>query len=169
VVLGAVVLVVAIFALREPKGHVSAAAKSGTITRTVTPTSTHSSAKSTASSTAKHPTKSKSGSSSSSSSPTTGSGVKSVPLVVLNNTTTSGLAKEAAQRFERGGWTVTKYDNYSNDIVSTCAYYDPSVQGAQAAAEALQQQYPTIQRVQPKFSGLDFGPVVVILTPGYSP
>jgi hypothetical protein len=95
--------------------------------------------------------------------------VKSVPLVVLNNTTTSGLAKDAAQRFENGGWTVSNFDNYSNDIASTCAYYDPNASGAQQAAEALQQQYPTIKRVLPKFSGLDYGPVVVILTPDYSP
>jgi hypothetical protein len=88
---------------------------------------------------------------------------------VLNNTTTSGLAKGAAQRFEAGGWTVTSYSNYSNNIASTCAYYDPSAPGAKAAAEALQQQYPTIKRVKPKFDGLVAGPVVVILTSDYSP
>jgi len=90
-----------------------------------------------------------------------------VPLVVLNNTTTSGLAQQAAQRFEDGGWTVTSYGNYQNDILSTCAYYDPNVAGAQAAAEALQRQYPTIKRVKEKFDGLPAGPIVVVLTPDY--
>jgi len=88
---------------------------------------------------------------------------------VLNNTTTTGLAQEASKRFERGGWTVTKYDNYQNDIISTCAYYDPDVSGARAAAQALREQYPTIKRVEPQFSELSSwnSPVVVILTPDY--
>ena len=43
-------------------------------------------------------------------------------------------------------------ENYQNDIVSTCAYYDPNVAGAKAAAQALQQQFPTIKRVVPKFA-----------------
>jgi hypothetical protein len=94
--------------------------------------------------------------------------VKQVPLVVLNNTTIHGLAAQAQQRFEAGGWTVTKTDNYQNEILSTCAYYDPSSAGAQAAATALQQQFPAIRRVKPKFDGLPAGPVVVVLTPDYS-
>src|SRR5256885_1169317 len=40
--------------------------------------------------------------------------VKEVPLIVLNNTTTTGLAAQAAQRFEAGGWTVTDVSNYQN-------------------------------------------------------
>ncbi len=93
---------------------------------------------------------------------------KSVPLVVLNNTTTAGLAKQAAQRFRAGGWTVTSSGNLTNNIISTCAYYDPATAGAKAAAKALQAQFPTIKRVEPKFTGLPSGPVVVVLTPDYS-
>jgi hypothetical protein len=95
--------------------------------------------------------------------------VKDVPLVVLNNTTISHLAQQAAQRFESGGWTVTTYGNYQNDILSTCAYYDSTDPAAKAAAQALQAQYPTIKRVEPKFPQLPSGPVVVVLTPDYSP
>lgn len=91
-----------------------------------------------------------------------------MPLIVLNNTTITGLAKRAAHRFEAGGWTVTRYDNYQNDILSTCAYYDPSDPQAEAAAQALQEQYPTIKRVKPRFPELPEGPVVVVLTPDYS-
>ncbi len=91
-----------------------------------------------------------------------------MPLVVLNNTTTSGLAGEAAKRFEAGGWKVTSSGNLTNTIISTCAYYDPTVNGAEAAARALQKQYPTIKRVQPKFPELPAGPVVVVLTPDYT-
>ena len=109
-------------------------------------------------------------SSSSSSSPAGTNSLKSVPLVVLNNTTVTGLAAQAADRFRAGGWTVTRSDNYQNDILSTCAYYDPSVPNAQAAAEALQAQFPTIKRVEPQFSELGSynSPIVVILTPDYS-
>lgn len=91
-----------------------------------------------------------------------------LPLLVLNNTTITGLASQAAQTFEAGGWTVTSFGNYTNDIISTCAYYDPDVTGAKAAATALQDQFPTIQRVEPKFAGLPAGPIVVVLTPDYT-
>ncbi len=53
-------------------------------------------------------------------------GVKDVPLVVLNNTTIKGLATQAAARFESGGWKVTSSGNLTNEIISTCAYYDAS-------------------------------------------
>jgi hypothetical protein len=166
-VLGAVVLVVAIFALREPKGHVNASSSKRTVITTISssPTSPAQS-KSKSEGTTSASTRQTSSPPTSSSSP--GVGVKSVPLVVLNNTTTQGLAHQAADRFEAGGWTVTRYANYTNDILSTCAYYDPAVSGAKAAATALRGQYPTIKRVQPKFSGLPNGPVVVVLTPDYS-
>jgi hypothetical protein len=97
-----------------------------------------------------------------------------VALIVLNDSPTSGLAEQAAQRFESGGWTVTMWGSYQNDIASTCAYYDPASAGSQAAAEALQAQYPTIKRVEPRFTpdagaqALPSGPVVVVLTADYS-
>jgi hypothetical protein len=148
---------VAIVALREPNGHgaTAAAGRTSALSSTHAPTPTASKT---------HPA--------SSAPPTadvqSGARVKDVPLVVLNNTTTTGLAKQAAQRFESGGWTVTRYDNYQNSILSTCAYYDPAQPGSKAAAEALQAQYPTIKRVEPKFAELPSGPIVVVLTPDYS-
>ena len=86
-------------------------------------------------------------------------------LVVLNNTTTTGLAGQVAKQFEQAGWTVTKYDNYQDDIISTCAYYDPKVAGAKFAAEALKATFPRIKRVMPQFSELAswHSPVVVII------
>lgn len=95
---------------------------------------------------------------------------RTVPLVVLNNTTTPHLAEQAAQRFESGGWTVTRYANYQNDILSTCAYYNPQIPQAKAAAQALQAEFPTIKRIEPQFAELSSyaSPVVVILTPDYS-
>jgi hypothetical protein len=92
------------------------------------------------------------------------------PLVVLNNTTITGLAQRASTQFEAGGWTVTKYSNYQNDILSTCAYYDPGSSGAEAAARALRRQFPGIKRVESQFSELArwHSPIVVILTPDYA-
>ena len=171
VLLGVAVAVVAVLALREPDGHdhsgTPVAVASGTLTPTATASGStsrahggHGAGRSSATgSPGRHP-------SSSSASPSTSP--KDVPLVVLNNTTITGLAQQAAQRFEDGGWTVTRYGNYQNDILSTCAYYDPAVAGARAAAEALQRQFPSIKRVKQKFPELPDGPIVVVLTPDYA-
>jgi hypothetical protein len=94
--------------------------------------------------------------------------VKSVPLIVLNNTTIQGLAQQAADQFKAGGWNVTSVGNLQNDIISTCAYFERGDPQAKAAAKALRQQYPTIKRTKPKFPELPAGPVVVVLTPDYS-
>jgi hypothetical protein len=100
-------------------------------------------------------------------SPTPTSAPVKLPLVVLNSTSTAGLAQVAAARFQAGGWTVTSTGNLSNSIISTCAYYDPNVAGAAASATALRAQFPAIMRVVPKFSGLPAGPIVVVLTSDY--
>jgi hypothetical protein len=157
VCLGIAVLAVAVFALREPNGRVAASVSHEH--------STSNAANQSSTAPAEHAKSSKSRRTDAKS----GTAVKDVPLVVLNNTTVAGLAAGAAHRFEAGGWTVTSSGNYQNDILSTCAYYDPSSAGAQAAARALQRQFPTIKRVEPKFPELPAGPVVVVLTPDYSP
>jgi len=110
---------------------------------------------------------------SSSASPTTSSSTATLtgalPLKVLNDTSAPNLASEAADQFTGAGWTVTAVDeNYSNNILSTAAYYDPTVANAKAVADALQRQFPTIKRVEPKFAPLVEGPVVVILTTDFS-
>jgi LytR cell envelope-related transcriptional attenuator len=86
------------------------------------------------------------------------------PLIVLNNTTISGLAKSARQRLQRGGWTVTAVGNLRNTIVSSCAYYDPANPNARAAARALVTQFPAIKRVKERFAELPRGPIVIVLT-----
>ncbi|MDT4891791.1 MAG: LytR cell envelope-related transcriptional attenuator [Pseudonocardiales bacterium] len=101
--------------------------------------------------------------------PVTSSGLPDkLPLVVLNNTTVTGLAQRAQASFAAGGWAVTSVGNLRNEIISTCAYYDVATPGAQAAATRLQQQFPAIQRVAPKFAELPSGPIVVVLTPDYT-
>ena len=158
--LGVVVLIVAVIAIRQQHG--GGARAGSTLPSASRPTT---SPRPAPTRTATRPA-----GRSSSSSPVSPASAKQ-SLVVLNNTTTAGLARTAAQRFEAGGWTVTKYDNYQNDIISTCAYYDPSVARAQQAALALQRQFPTIKRVEPQFAQLAVyrSPIVVILTPDYSP
>jgi len=162
VCLGIAVLLVAVVALRDPKGHLSAGRSASNVAKQ---SSAHAKASPTKPEKASHSARA---SSSHSTEVQSGSSVKSVPLIVLNNTTIAGLASRAATEFESGGWTVTKSDNYQNEILSTCAYYDPSDPHAKAAADALQAQYPAIKRVKPKFPELPSGPVVVVLTPDYS-
>jgi hypothetical protein len=166
VFLGIVVLVVALFALREPKGHVTAAQTSGDPSNVARHSQSPSSKPASPSHSPSHPA---SHAASSSQHSTHG-----VALIVLNDSPAAGLAEQAANRFQAGGWTITMWGNYQNDISSTCAYYDPNAAGAKAAAEALQAQFPTIKRVEPRFTPdagaqpLPAGPVVVVLTADYS-
>ncbi len=172
---GVVVLIVAIAALRDPKsGSTDTAAQSVTPSASTSvgapPTSVSPSASASvpvSPSTSPSTSGAKKSSSTSTSASTSTTQAKSVPLVVLNNTTITGLAKQAAASFETGGWQVTSTGNLTNNIISTCAYYDPGSSGAKAAADALKAQFPTVRRVEPKFSGLPSGPVVVVLTPDY--
>ena len=162
-VLGVAVLVVAIIALRHPQGHTArAGAPTASPTRntvTARPSSSSAAPSTPAPSTPSSP--------STSASPSVPAGGK-VPLIVLNQTSTIGLAAKAGATFQAGGWTVTSVGSLRNDVISTTAYYDPAVADAQAAAEALQVQFPAIKRVLPKFAELPAGPIVVVLTSDYA-
>jgi cytoskeletal protein RodZ len=154
--LGILVLVIAVFALQHPRKNTTASATSAAHTSAAKPSPTQKRTSAPA------PT-----SSAPTSSASTSSAPARLPLLVLNNTTITGLAERAKQTFVAGGWTVTDTGNLRNEIVSTCAYYDPSVAGAQQAAEALRAQFPAIKRVVPRFAELPAGPIVVVLTPDY--
>jgi len=163
-VIGVVVAVVAIIALQHPNGRQAkpVSLKTSTVTATATHTTTKSPpASRTSTRTAPPPSRTGGSSTSTSSS-------HSIPLVVLNSTTIQGLAETAKQQFQAGGWTVSYTDNIVNDIISTCAYYDPSDPANEQAAMQLQQQFPSIKRVKEKFSDLPAGPIVVVLTSDYS-
>ena len=54
-------------------------------------------------------------------------------------------------------------ENCTNNIASSARTTTRPCPNAKSAAEALQQQFPAIQRVEPKFSPLPAGPVVVVL------
>ena len=162
-VLGVAVLVVAIIALRHPQGHTArAGAPTASPTRntiTARPASSSAAPSTPAPSTPTSP--------STSASPSVPAGGK-VPLIVLNQTSTIGLAAKAGATFQAGGWTVSSVGSLRNDVIATTAYYDPTVAGAQAAAEALQVQFPAVKRVLPKFAELPAGPIVVVLTSDYA-
>jgi hypothetical protein len=163
-VLGVVLLVVTVYSLNRPKGR-SAGRTTGSVTvstpapssgSTPTPTPTKSSA-----------APSTSASSTPVTTPSTAT-VAKVPLIVANNTGRVGLAATAAARFEAKGWQVSDTQNFEGDILSTCAYYDPSNPANQAAAIELQKEFPAIKRVKERFDGLPTGPIVVMLTTDYS-
>jgi LytR cell envelope-related transcriptional attenuator len=154
VCLGLVVLAIAVVALREPNGHVSGSGATNVANGSDANQPSQSSAPPSGSASAGH-------------SPQPAD-LKAVPLVVLNNSSVAGLAAQAAQQFENGGWSVTRIDDLQNEILSPCAYYDPSVAHARAAAKALQRQFPGIDRVKPKFPQLPSGPIVVVLTAAYT-
>ncbi|HET6210311.1 MAG TPA: LytR C-terminal domain-containing protein [Jatrophihabitans sp.] len=155
VVVGAAVAILAVTALNHPNGRLA--------TRASQSISSSSAASRPASSPSPSPTASHSQGSATSS--PAGSG--RLPLVVLNNTSQVS-ASTAADRFRQGGWTVTDTNTFDGSILSTAVYYDPAVSGAQAAADALQQQFPAIKRVKEKFDGLPDGPLIVVLTSDYS-
>jgi hypothetical protein len=91
-----------------------------------------------------------------------------LPIIVLNNSAGEGAAATATSRFVAGGWQASNGGNFQGDILSTVAYYNPNADGSEAAAEALQKQFPAIRRVRPFVSGLPDAPVVVVLTSDYS-
>jgi hypothetical protein len=162
-VLGVVVLVIAIIALRQPNGHQAALHTSAVADSS----STGSSAPAPSSTPPTSPSSSSPAAPTSTTPTVSTDPLKAIPLIVLNNTNKTGLADTAAGRFRAGGWTVTSTGNLVNTIASTVAYYDPSVANAQAAATALQAQFPAIKRVVAKFSGLPAGPIIVVLTYDY--
>lgn len=84
-----------------------------------------------------------------------------VPITVLNNSRTTGLADRAARRFERGGWPVRLTGNFRGQVPVTTVYYDP---GFEASARAFAREFAGIARVRPRFATLPARGVVVVLT-----
>ena len=89
-------------------------------------------------------------------------------VVVLNNTSDSATTNLAVSRFRTKGWAAVDGGGFDGSILSTAVYYDPDSSGALAAAQELQREFPAIQRVKEKFTGLPSGPLVVVLTSDYS-
>ena len=164
VVLGIIVAIYAVLALRSPK---SREAGETLPTISVRPTVTHSATHSPTAHPTTTATASPAGTATSTGAYSTAQ-LKAVPIVVLNNTSTTGLAGLASSRFTASGWKVSSTGDLVNNILSTCVYYDPSSPENLAAAQLLQQEFPAIKRIEPKFDPLPSGPLIVVLTADYS-
>lgn len=88
-----------------------------------------------------------------------------VGVVVLNNSTISGLAARAAVDVQASGWTVAETGNFAGRISSTTVYYDD---GQQLAAQALAADVGA--RAEPRVGGLpSTAPgIVLVVTQDYA-
>jgi hypothetical protein len=79
---------------------------------------------------------------------------KKQPVVVLNSTAITGLAKRVAADVERGGWTVTKTTNWRGAQPSvTTIYYLPGAKN-KASAELFAKKFDVAQAVKPALPGM---------------
>jgi hypothetical protein len=91
-----------------------------------------------------------------------------LPLGVYNNSRRVGLARRAAEEFRKGGWPATvKGDYRATKLPATTVYYTVGNDREKLAAESLHRQFPHVERVQPRFTGLPGKGLIVILTQDY--
>ncbi|MFL6077691.1 MAG: LytR C-terminal domain-containing protein [Mycobacteriales bacterium] len=84
------------------------------------------------------------------------------PLTVLNNSLIHDLAADAADTFREHGWSVRLVGNVKGRFWETTAYYAP---GFEDQAKELQQAFPRITRVLPRYEGLPgHGNLTVVVT-----
>ena len=88
-----------------------------------------------------------------------------LPLTVLNNSRTTGLADRAAATFRAGGWPVEVTGNFRGRIRATTVYYEP---GQEDSARAFARRFARIERVLPRFEGLPGSGLTVVLTRDYA-
>jgi LytR cell envelope-related transcriptional attenuator len=84
---------------------------------------------------------------------------------ILNATGVDGLAGQAQEALEDGGWSVPATDTYSGDIEVTTVYYPPD---EEESARALAAQFPEIKAVEPTIEGLTTGRLVLVLADDYA-
>jgi hypothetical protein len=72
------------------------------------------------------------------------------PLVVLNNSTRSGLANAVAARAAHKGWSISQVGNLRRIVAKTTVYYAP---GRHAAAVHFAHQFTSVQRIAPNRAG----------------
>jgi hypothetical protein len=84
---------------------------------------------------------------------------------ILNATEVDGLAGQARDALEAGGWPVPATDTYRGEIEVTTVYYPP---GEQESAQALAAQFPEIKAVEPTIEGLTSRRLVLILGDDYA-
>ena len=84
---------------------------------------------------------------------------------ILNATDVPGLAAQAQETLEDGGWPVPATDTYSGEVAVTTVYYPP---GEQESARALAAQFPEITAVEPTIEGLTSIRLVLVLADDYA-
>lgn len=89
---------------------------------------------------------------------------KDVAVVVLNQTSRSGLASTVAERLRAKGWTVTAVGNFRGVVPATTVYYPV---GDEAAALAAAKSLPTPARTRPRFGNLSTTLLTVVVTTNY--
>ncbi|MFW6090595.1 MAG: LytR C-terminal domain-containing protein [Actinomycetota bacterium] len=84
------------------------------------------------------------------------------PVGILNATSVPGLAADAEQLLEEGGWEVPAISNYSGELAETTIYYPD--ESLLESAEALAAQFPEIGAVEPTIGGLARDRLVLVVT-----
>jgi hypothetical protein len=82
------------------------------------------------------------------------------PSVVLNETTSRGLAARVAAVLRSKGWVVTGVGNWRGEISTTTVYYPP---GMEAAARSLAYDLG-VSRLRPSVGGMLTNRLTVVLT-----
>jgi hypothetical protein len=88
----------------------------------------------------------------------------SVEVVVLNQTSTAGLAGRVADVLRGQGWEVPAVGNFRGVVPATTVYYPP---GAEAAAQAVAEDLPVEPRLRPRFGNLSTSRLTVVVTDSY--
>jgi hypothetical protein len=89
---------------------------------------------------------------------------RDVQVVVLNQTSRSGLAGSVADRLRGKGWTVPAVGNFRGTVPATTVYYPA---GQDAAAQAAAESLPTTPRIRPRFGNLSTTRLTVVVTDSY--
>jgi hypothetical protein len=85
-------------------------------------------------------------------------------VVVLNQTSRSGLAAQVAERLRSSGWEVPAVGNFRGVVPATTVYYPA---GAEQDALAVAGDLPTEPRVRPRFGNLSTSRLTVVVTDSY--
>lgn len=88
----------------------------------------------------------------------------SVEVVVLNQTSTAGLAGRVADVLRGKGWAVPAVGNFHGVVPATTVYYPP---GDEAAAQAVAEDLPVPPRLKPRFGNLSTSRLTVVVTDSY--
>jgi len=89
---------------------------------------------------------------------------KTQQVRVYNNSTVGGLANRAADELREAGWTVVEVGNYPSGVIPTTTVYFRPGTAEESAAELLGDEFG--MRVEPRFSGLNYGPGLIVIVTG---